>query len=630
MKVSVLKYSIFTFNTNLKRKNSIILPSLVLIASFIIGFLFKFVVPEIYKELSSFLYILGLMITTVIFASIKSLNIFKDMEKEGIELLGLSKPITRKNLILGKLLTLFFYGLIWSLILLVSSLISLYGIYSPANLFIYSFLFLYVGLNVYMLIGLLVALIGYKLNQKIAMTIPLVIFIPLALGGSLISANATSNINNAAYFLNEEKNNHLSGNVSNTELFYLNNNQDELFIIPNGVNNKEFSKGQKNNEGGQEKYLETIVNIANKSSSDWQIYSWLSLPYQFIDIFNAKNNNVFESLSKNKFSNLDKYVYYNGLDNIAYKYKLTNNVSLNKYITKSNFDSTKLQDNYIVPGILKAKSVIDNVIDTNLIYARENAENKDVDFPEDEYTSNAPDIVGKIKWQYVYELLRSKKFNEIAKDFIEKNIIKEINDKKLKLNKLSKNAKLDAINQLLLDKISSSVYLSGADNPDNPITKIEDSSVTIFDKKAILDKKIATEFERKIYFAVGILYYIYFNYQNTTLLDAMLKKPIHSTFGNNQITLKVSGYNYKIGGYSSYDTDINVRPPKNGENKNKVIKRYKLNQSDNNFLFQSSEVKSIKRDKLIVNKNIYFVIWLGIIALLFVGVFKLYTRKDYK
>ncbi|SYV97171.1 Uncharacterised protein, partial [Mycoplasmopsis edwardii] len=36
---------------------------------------------------------------TVLFASIKSINIYKDFEEEGIELLTLSKPISRKKII---------------------------------------------------------------------------------------------------------------------------------------------------------------------------------------------------------------------------------------------------------------------------------------------------------------------------------------------------------------------------------------------------------------------------------------------------------------------------------------------------------------------------------------------------
>ncbi|WP_434343517.1 hypothetical protein [Mycoplasma sp. 06067-C1-B144P-99-0482-3] len=86
--------------------------------------IFKFVIDEKYLRLSSYLYIFLLLIITVIFSAIKSLNIFKDLDQEGLEIISFSKPISRNSLILGKLLCLSFYGLIWSSILLISFLVS--------------------------------------------------------------------------------------------------------------------------------------------------------------------------------------------------------------------------------------------------------------------------------------------------------------------------------------------------------------------------------------------------------------------------------------------------------------------------------------------------------------------------
>ncbi|SYV90648.1 ABC-type transport system involved in multi-copper enzyme maturation, permease component, partial [Metamycoplasma alkalescens] len=113
MNTSAIKYSQFTFNTTLKKKNSIIMPILVLIFSLIIGLIFKFLINPKYLDLSTFIYIFAISLMTIIFASIKTLNIFKDMEKEGLELISLSKPISRNNLIFGKLLALIYFGLIW-------------------------------------------------------------------------------------------------------------------------------------------------------------------------------------------------------------------------------------------------------------------------------------------------------------------------------------------------------------------------------------------------------------------------------------------------------------------------------------------------------------------------------------
>lgn len=84
MKTSAFKYSKFAFNTVFKKKSSIIIPAITLIMSFVLGLVFKFAISEKYLTLSSYLFVFALLITTVLFSSIKALNIFKDFEQEGI------------------------------------------------------------------------------------------------------------------------------------------------------------------------------------------------------------------------------------------------------------------------------------------------------------------------------------------------------------------------------------------------------------------------------------------------------------------------------------------------------------------------------------------------------------------
>nr|WP_308434803.1 hypothetical protein [Mycoplasmopsis bovis] len=142
--------------------------------------------------------------------------------------------------------------------MLIASLFGLYAIFGVTKIFLVAILFLFVGLMTYLLFGLFTALICYKLSQKIAITIPIALFIPLALGGSLISANSTSNINNAAHFINRPYQYHASGNEANIEPYYLNNNKDELLLVPNGADNKGFSDEQI-------KYLQKVMNLSNNS-----------------------------------------------------------------------------------------------------------------------------------------------------------------------------------------------------------------------------------------------------------------------------------------------------------------------------------------------------------------------------
>ncbi|ADR24018.1 conserved domain protein [Mycoplasma leachii PG50] len=174
--------------------------------------IFKFAIDEKYLRLSSYLYIFLLLIITVIFSAIKSLNIFKDLDQKGLEIISFSKPISRNSLILGKLLCLSFYGLIWSSILLISFLVSLYANYSFINLILTSLLLWFVGLITYLLISLITTILSYKLTQKIALTIPLVLFIFLSIIGMVLSSNTTSNLNKVGYYLNQKYPYHHSNN----------------------------------------------------------------------------------------------------------------------------------------------------------------------------------------------------------------------------------------------------------------------------------------------------------------------------------------------------------------------------------------------------------------------------------
>nr|WP_318034166.1 ABC transporter permease subunit [Mycoplasmopsis agalactiae] len=244
MSTSAFKYSRFAFNIVFRKISTFILPILILVFSLIIGLVYKFAVGENYHLLSAYIFIFISASATVIFSSIKALNIFKDFDSEGLEIITLSKPISRNNLILGKLLALIYFGLLWSLIMFVAALFGLYAVYEIKQFFLASLLFFFVSLMTYLLFGLFTALICYKLSQKIAMTIPIALFIPLALGGSLISANSASNINNAAHFINRPYQYHASGNEANIEPFYLNNKKMSFCLFQTELIIKAFQKSK--------------------------------------------------------------------------------------------------------------------------------------------------------------------------------------------------------------------------------------------------------------------------------------------------------------------------------------------------------------------------------------------------
>ncbi|CEA11279.1 hypothetical protein MCCPILRI181_00939 [Mycoplasma capricolum subsp. capripneumoniae] len=449
------------------------------------------------------------------------------------------------------------------------------------------------------------------------MIIPFVLFIPLSLIGMILSINVKSNVDQASFYINKEYKNHHSGNEANVEPYYLNNHKDELFLIPNGVNNKEFSIEQV-------KYLEDVVDYSNSSSNIWQIYSWLSIPYQLVDVFNFKNKNLFASLSDKSNSNLVKYIYYNNLDDISYKYKLDKKPNLKKYKTSKN-NTYK----YIVPGILKSHSIHsqkndntsghEEIVDFDIIYAAEGADNKDKEFLEDKnqlHTDNKTNLVGRLRWIYVYEALSDPVFNQIAKEFV------------TSFNKqIKKTSDLKQIHKQLMEYLSK--YLN---NKEAKIYSYNNNNITIFDEYAIKrHNKLQSQNERILYFAISLLNYIYFNHTDSLIYQGMLKNPDGDNFGDFQVKLDINSYKYNIGGYSSYQIQYTKKEVDKKDEENPTLLRVKLSPSQNNYLFESAnELFSISRSKRVVNKNVLFVLWVIVIGIELLVVFELYRKKDYK
>ncbi|WP_434343516.1 hypothetical protein [Mycoplasma sp. 06067-C1-B144P-99-0482-3] len=58
----------------------------------------------------------------------------------------------------------------------------------------------------------------------------------------VLSSNTTSNLNKVGYYLNQKYPYHHSNNQLNAEACFI--NKDELLVIPNGSENKEFNDEQ--------------------------------------------------------------------------------------------------------------------------------------------------------------------------------------------------------------------------------------------------------------------------------------------------------------------------------------------------------------------------------------------------
>lgn len=608
---SVKSYVYFLHKIILKKKSSYVLPIVFFALAIIFSITLSVVqIPDRFKNFTIYAIIFAEMILTIFYASLKALNVYKDLEEEGLELLTYSKSINRRDIFIAKFIVFIIFDFYWAILMMVSNIILVLNL-KETNLTLVVLLSFTVFFFAFLIFGLFASIIGYKFNGKIALAIPLTIISPLIIGGSVVSSQSTSSANNLAFYLNTKRLLQPAGNEANVEAFYLNNNQDNFYILPNGYDEPTFSQKQT-------EYLRTAYNLAKNSSTEWQIYSWLITPYQMIDIFNFKNQNIFNTFQSNYTTNLDNYLYYNNLDAPTYSYQLNENNVLPRYLVNIRDDKTpNYQDVYLVPGALKnnLNPSLDELNNTKIIYARQDADNFDITFPEDEFNNtNASDIVGKLNWTYIKELLDSKVFNAYSKQFID-NLIKSdgyIN---------GDPSDLTYYHNLLMSEIQNEITdeQSKFNNLDDNITVLEDSSIT--------NKIIKSNIERQIYLTVALVYYIYFNENNDLLTTALLFNNKLDDNSNNftpkQLSFNYGAYTYHIGGYANYSTKQEVQ-------NNKVIIRYDLKKS-NNFVFQPvTQIMQMTRNKEIINKYSFILLWAVIASLFVVANNILYIRKDYK
>lgn len=190
------------------------------------------------------------------------------------------------------------------------------------------------------------------------------------------------------------------------------------------------------------------------------------------------------------------------------------------------------------------------------------------------------------------------------------NKLKQVNSTDLFTNK-----------KLLLDEVSSKLNEISSDSSE---AKLVDPSTTVLDENAIKNNKIKNLTEKKVYLAVGLLYYLYFAHNDSFLTKALLSNEDPLEKDNpSKIVLEIDGYKYEIGGYSSFTAKQEVK-------NDKVVIRYELEPSDN-YLFQKvNELYSLERGSQIVDKNYYYLIWVVIaMMVVFLNTY-LYMKKDYK
>lgn len=620
-------YSKFLAKIIFKKNSSIVLPVVLMGLIIILTLIARFVS----KDLSTFLIIsyVNIFITlflSVIFASIKALNIFKDLAKEGIDILVFSKSISRQNVIITKLGFFCFIGVLWSIVAFLGGIIFYASNYPYAASVNYWYVSTFFStLFTYLLFGLIAILIALKQSSKIAMITPIMVFLPLLVAGSAANVFSTSSANQIASFLNLEKREYDSGTVADVEKFYLNNNKDEYILIPK-INPEDASR--KKFTQRQVDLLNQIYSHSKSSAVSWQAISWLFIPYQLIDVFAQRDKDPIGVAASREENNLKNYLYYNDQPSKEFNYFISDNplgLSL-KPVVIDNQESQR----YIVPGLLKNRSIISeqsdfSVQDREIIYAREKANDVNVTFAEDNNIFASPDnLVGKIKWSIVKDALESPVFLEKAKDFYE-----------TRLQSLEGSENLTKAKIL---EIISNIASAGYDK--TFINLVDKESGAELFKEIINPREIKNQTEKKIYLITTMLYYLYFNHQDSVILDKILKNDNEQNgYAPQKIKVFVDGHNYFIGGYKNYAVtqypkEVTEKDSGEGVVRERKIKtivyRYELEDSDN-YLFQAvEEVKSVQQANRVISKGFYSLIWIAIVAALLVGAYFGYTRKDYK
>ncbi|KUH47496.1 ABC transporter permease [Mycoplasmopsis meleagridis] len=599
MKKQLLNYFYFLLINILAKRISwillIVFASLNLLITVILGTINLNLASNLIIFIVAFIQI----IFTIFYSALIYINIFRELEEEGQEIVVLSKPISRKNIYLAKSLFLLLISLFYGLIMLTENLILGLILKVFNYLLIYLIISFFGFILAFNFFGTISSLLAYKLNTKIAMTLPFIVSIPLIVGGIFINNNSTSKANNFAYYLNLPYQGNLAENIANVETFYLNNNKDNFYIVPNGYSNNTFSLKQ--NE-----YLNLANNLANNSNIVLSIYSWLSIPYQLIDVFNLENQNLFNNKNSNYLNN---YLYYQANDSYLYNYALKK-ADLEKF---NVVDNNQIIKEYLIPSLLKNNAKRKDLINTKIIYARENADKFTVTFPEDKYTfSSSDNLVGDIYWTYIEEVLKDNNFSNYAKKLF-KNLI----------TKLDPNLDLVVLKEQIIKEIAKEL-----NDEKSFLNRYSNSLVTLFNPLSVENKTIKNELEKKLYLFTALIYYAYFNLNDQNITKALLANEDDKMyFSPSQFKINLGGFNYFIGGYSSYTPIQEVQGE--GENK-KVIIRYNL-EENNNYLFTPvKDVYELARENQVISKEGYFIIWTVLtFTLITINTF-LYKKRDYK
>lgn len=582
----------------LKKKSIYVIGIVLLLLTIFLAIMSKVYASESNFSLFSFVNLFVSLSLTIILASYLFLVIFKDLSSQSIDIIAFTKPYNRQYFIATKILFLIFVAFVWAIFFYINSLIFYLINFNLSNQTPYFYIWgFFSPLFAFLIFGSITALISIKFSGKIALASTLISFSPFVLLGSASAFSSTSTTDRFARILNLENAPYDSNTIVDVEKFYLNDKKDHFFIIPKHVDNYKFSERQT-------RYIGQAWNDSTPAPQLWQTASYLLLPYQFINVFDKKDNDALVNAIAQPKDNLDNFLYYNNLDSKENAYFIDTTPNLPLYKDSNN------QPIYLVPGALKNEShfvkddgndfVDDNLANRQIIYANEHASDFNIDLPEDAQTIGASSLlVGKLKWSLFKNLLESKVFGNYAQEFF---------------SKIDKQATREDILKTISTAISEDSKLLNLTDPTsailNPIVNTE---------------KIQSETQRKIYLGLGLIYWLYFKNPYSPILQTILKDSDTGTFDPQQIDLEIDNSTFKIGGYSSYAAQQRV-----SEKTGRVITRFNLTNSKN-FAFQPvSQIIEVKVGQKVVVKGVYPILWLLASSILLYFIFRLYSKKDYR
>ncbi len=274
----LLSYFFFTNKYIFKKKSTILFPIISFVVILVMSLVLKFF-PTNNKEpnLSIFPILYPFIISTsiliiVMFATIKSLNLFKDISDEGLEILIVSKPIERWQIILIRFFYFLFLGFF---ICLVNYFALLIGLSISSNMIPNSFsiikiitIYYFSMLLIYILFGSISILLSLKFSTKLVTS-----FSSSFLGLGLILSNvlppviAVYEINNGFEGqLNKQKSQNININFNPN---FIKTDDGKIIIV----------EGNRMQSTLNSKHIKTI----EKAFNDKRDLSWVSNLNNFIN-----------------------------------------------------------------------------------------------------------------------------------------------------------------------------------------------------------------------------------------------------------------------------------------------------------------------------------------------------------